>query len=79
MINFNDLPGDIKKMIYNINKEEDIKKHNKLKYNCVIDSLKCLHDPYDTGPGIKSHGLNMRLLNFVFNSDIHLNAVQDWY
>ena len=36
MINFNDLPCDIKKMIYNINKEEDIKQHNKLKYNCVL-------------------------------------------
>ena len=41
MINFNDLPGDIKSMIYKVNKEaeRDEAYSNKKKYNEVLTEL----------------------------------------
>ena len=41
MINFNDIPCDIKKIIYAINKKREIEEYNnnKLKFNSVINHL----------------------------------------
>ena len=41
MINFNELPCDIKKIIYAINKNKEIEEYNnnKLKFNAVVQEL----------------------------------------
>ena len=45
-LNFNDLPGDIKSMIFRINREAERDEHFKMNYN---DFVRTFHDHVDCG------------------------------
>jgi hypothetical protein len=48
-INFNDLPCDMKYLIFNINRQESINQSYKNKYNKVINQLNIVNNMYGEG------------------------------
>lgn len=46
-INFNDLPKEIKSMIFKINRERERDEFYKLKYSNVLEELKVVHRRYN--------------------------------